>query len=155
MLRLIRKVCVPQTRLVISYYSHLWEPLLGMAEILNQKMPQPEVNFLSSSDITNMLYLSGFEVVRTEWRQLIPKHFFGLGTLINRFVGTLPAIRRLCLRHYVVARPFQRRESLFPSVTVLIPCRNERGNIESAVQRMPRFTKDIEIIFLLKAILSK
>ena len=97
------------TRLMVSYYSHLWEPALALAEGLGRKMPQPGVNFLSSSDITNLLYLAGFEVVRTEWRQLIPKRLLGIGTLLNRYPGTLPPIRRLCLRHYIVARPFARR----------------------------------------------
>ena len=84
------------------------------------QMPQPGVNFLSSSDITNLLYLAGFEVVRTEWRQLIPKRLLGIGTLLNRYLGTLPLIRRLCLRHYIVARPFARRHDWTPSVSVLI-----------------------------------
>jgi SAM-dependent methyltransferase len=146
--RSLQKICTPSTRLVIAYYSHLWEPVLGLAERLGQKMPQPDVNFLSSSDITNLLYLTGFEVVRTEWRQLIPKKLFGLGTIINRFIGTLPVVRRLCLRHYIVARPFERRADWKPSVSVLVPCRNEKGNIESAVTRMPRFAEDMEILYV-------
>ena len=146
--RSLRKISGPHTRLVVAYYSHLWEPVLGLAERLEQKMPQPDVNFLSSSDITNLLYLSGFEVVRTEWRQLIPKQLFGIGTAINRFIGTLPLIRCLCLRHYIVARPFERRVDWKPSVSILVPCRNEKGNIESAITRMPRFAEDMEILYV-------
>jgi SAM-dependent methyltransferase len=146
--RSLRRISAPHTRLVVAYYSHLWEPALSLAERMGQKMPQPDVNFLSSSDITNLLYLSGFEVVRTEWRQLIPKSLLGIGTVINRFIGTLPLIRRLCLRHYIVARPFERRTDWKPSVSVLIPCRNEKGNIESAVTRMPRFVADMEILYV-------
>ena len=144
----LRAYCTPETRLIVAYYSHLWEPVLWVAELLHKKMPQPDVNFLSSTDITNMLYLTGFEVVRTEWRQLIPMGLFGLGGLVNRFIGTLPIIRRLCLRHYVVARPISRETARQPSATVLIPCRNEKGNIESAIKRMPRFADDMEIIYV-------
>ena len=147
-LRALRDISAPHTRLVVSYYSHLWEPVLALAERIDQKMPQPDVNFLSSSDITNLLYLARFEVVRTEWRQLIPKRVFGIGTVMNRFIGTLPIFRRLCLRHYIVARPFERRADWKPSVSVLIPCRNEKGNIESAIKRMPRFAEDMEILYV-------
>ena len=146
--RALRKICAPHTRLVVSYYSHLWEPVLALAEKVDKKMPQPDVNFLSSSDITNLLYLAGFEVVRTEWRQLVPKRLLGIGTLINRFLGTLPVIRRLCLRHYIVARPFERNRDWAPSVSILIPCRNEKGNIESAIKRMPRFAEAMEILYV-------
>ena len=144
----LQKLCKPETRLIVAYYSHLWEPVLWLAEQLNKKMPQPDVNFLSSTDITNMLYLTDFEVVRTEWRQLIPLSLLGLGSILNRFIGTLPLIRRLCLRHYVVARPINRVSDRRPSATVLIPCRNEKGNIESAIKRMPRFAEDLEVIYV-------
>ena len=146
--RALRKIASPHTRLVVSYYSHLWEPVLALAESVGRKMPQPGVNFLSSSDITNLLYLAGFEVVRTEWRQLIPKRLLGMGTLVNRYLATLPLIRRLCLRHYIVARPFERRHDWAPSVSILIPCRNEKGNVESAITRMPRFAEDMEILYV-------
>tara|TARA_B100000676_G_C18073649_1_gene846124 strand:- start:34 stop:1467 length:1434 start_codon:yes stop_codon:yes gene_type:complete len=146
--RSLKSIMSPDSRLIVAYYSHLWEPLLAVAESFDQKMPQPEVNFLSSTDIENLLYLSGFEVVRTEWRQLIPKRLLGLGNAVNRFIGTLPLIRRLCLRHYVVARPFVRQSDWSPSVTILVPCRNEKGNIEAAITRMPRFAEDMEIIYV-------
>jgi glycosyltransferase involved in cell wall biosynthesis len=34
------------------------------------------------------------------------------------------------------------------SATVLIPCRNEKGNIEPAIQRVSEFCDDIEILFV-------
>ena len=73
---------------------------------------------------------------------------FRIRGLVNRFIGTLPIIRRLCLRHYVVARPISRETARQPSATVLIPCRNEKGNIELAIKRMPRFADDMEIIYV-------
>jgi glycosyltransferase involved in cell wall biosynthesis len=33
-------------------------------------------------------------------------------------------------------------------VTVLIPCRNEAGNIEPAIKRVPRFAKEMEYLFV-------
>ena len=33
-------------------------------------------------------------------------------------------------------------------MTVVIPARNERGNIEAAVKRIPRFAQALEIIFV-------
>jgi glycosyltransferase involved in cell wall biosynthesis len=35
-----------------------------------------------------------------------------------------------------------------PSTTVVIPCRNEKGNIENAVIRLPQFCEDLEIIYV-------
>lgn len=134
----LHRLCTRDTRLVIAYYSHLWEPVLRLAELFGNKMPQSQVNWLSVSDIAGLLYLADFEVIKREWRQLIPKRLFGLGPLINRYIGTLPILRGACLRNYVVARPTPVRIEESLSTSVVIPCRNESGNIENAVQRIPR-----------------
>lgn len=147
--RNLRSLASPETRLVVAFYSRLWEPILLLAEHLNLKMPQAEQNWLSTADIANLLTISGYEVVRQEWRQLVPKRLLGMGTFINRYVATLPFIRHLCLRNYAVARlaPSSPPATL-PSVSVLVPCRNEKGNIENAVKRLPKFAPDLEILFV-------
>jgi glycosyltransferase involved in cell wall biosynthesis len=78
----------------------------------------------------------------------MPLRLLGLGRLVNRFVATLPLLRRFCLRNYVIARPQPPAEAPPLSATVLIPCRNERGNIEAAVKRVPPFAEDMEFLFV-------
>jgi SAM-dependent methyltransferase len=144
----LHRLCDRETRLVVSYYSHLWEPVLALGARLGLRMPPVDQNFLPPADIQNILELANFEVVRREWRQIMPRRLFGLGSLINKYIGTLPLIRGLCLRHYLVARPLLHRELSVRSATVVVPCRNERGNIEAAVTRTPRFCDDLEILFV-------
>ncbi len=147
-LRLLHRFATPRTRIIISYHSRAWEPVLRAAEWLGLKRPQAEDNWLSTADTMNLLELAGWEPIKREWRQLVPRSLFGLGTAINRWIAPLPGIRRLCLRNYVVARPQPKRDpDASPSVTVLVPCRNERGNIENAVLRLPRFSPDMEVIY--------
>jgi SAM-dependent methyltransferase len=149
LLKLLHACATPATRLIIAYYSHVWEPLLRLAEMWGQKMPQLKLNYLSTADIANLLNLADYEVVGRDWRQLLPKWALGLGPLINRVIAPLPFVRRLCLRNYVVARPRPRPiTGTAPSVSVVIPCRNERGNIAAAVARLPAFARDMEIIFV-------
>lgn len=144
----LHDLCDEETRIVVAYYSHLWEPLLRAGEAVGLKMPQPEVNFLSPADIANILDLADFDVIKTEWRQLIPARLFGVGTAINRYIGTLPLIRKLSLRHFIVARSLRKAKRKDLSTTVLVPCRNEKGNIESAITRLPRFCADIEVLYV-------
>lgn len=149
-LKLLHRFATPSTRLIVAYYSHIWEPLLRLAEMLGQKMPQISMNYLSTADIANLLSLADYEVVGKDWRQLLPKRLFGLGPLVNRLIAPLPVVRRLCLRNYVVARPQTRLQTVPQSysATVVVPCRNERGNIENVVHRLPMFVPDVEIIFV-------
>ena len=144
----LHRLCTPDTRIVVAYYSRLWEPLLRAAEILGQKMPIMQQNWLSTDDIAGLLRLADFEVIKREWRQLMPKRLLGIGSLVNSYVAPWPVIRRACLRNYVVARSSNAFVRPDWSTTVIVPCRNERGNIEAAVTRLPQFCDDIEILFV-------
>lgn len=145
----LHKLCNKDTRIVISYYSRAWDPILKIAEILRQRMPQIANNYLATTDICNFLNLAGFQTIKREWRQLLPVHIYGISTIFNKYIATLPGIRRLCLRNYVVARPIiSPQPPHLPSVSVVVPCRNERGNIEAAIQRLPNFCSDLEILFI-------
>jgi glycosyltransferase involved in cell wall biosynthesis len=79
---------------------------------------------------------------------LLPVRLLGLGRLINRFLAPLPLIRGLCLRHYTVCRSLPARTPAPASATIVIPARNERGNIEAAIKRIPRFIEELEIILV-------
>ena len=146
----LRKLCAPKTRLIVAYYSRLWEPVMRLSERAGAKMPSLGQNWLSTDDTTNLLRLAGLKVVRREWRLLMAKQLIGIGTLLNKVIAPLPGIRRLCLRNYLVARPveLQGTATRNPSCTILIPCRNERNNIENAVRRLPQFSGDLEILFV-------
>ncbi len=146
--RRLHDLCHPGTRIVVAYYSDLWAPVFRVAELVGQHMPQSAGNWLSAKDLAGILGLADFEVVRLEYRQLLPKRLGGVGPLVNRFVATLPGVPRLALRSYVVARPRQTKSPPPPSATVVIPCRNEAGNIAAAVERIPDFCDDLEIIFV-------
>ena len=147
-LRLVQQLCSPSTRIIIAYYSQLWEPLLKVAEWIGLKMPQPPTNYLNSTDFLNILDLAEFEPIKMDYRQLVPRRLLGLGTLINKFLAPLPGIRRLCLRTYVVARSLKAERPAELTTSIVIPCRNERGNIETAVKRLPAFGKAQEIVYI-------
>ncbi len=144
----LHRLCNRNTRLVINYYSWLWDPILFIGEKLRLKMPQIDRNWLSSKSIRGILKLEDYDTVKTEWRQLVPFNFIGLGYLINRYIATLPVLRRFCLMHYVVARSLRHQGLLNPSVSIIIPCKNEAGNIEPAVRRIPKTIGPTEIIFV-------
>jgi hypothetical protein len=126
----------------------LWEPVLKAAEVLGFRRKQPKINYITTADFLNLMDLADIEVISQEQRQLLPRHWFGLGPFINRFIAPLPGIRRLCLRTYLVGRPLQAFPDRKFSASVLIPCRNERGNIENAILRMPCFGSAQEILFV-------
>jgi SAM-dependent methyltransferase len=141
-------LCTRETRLIVGYFSHLWYPPIKLAEAIHLKMPQPPQNVLAPADVRALAALADFEPLKSENRLLSPFRLFGLGRLINRFVAPLPVFSSLCLRHYTVCRSLRRLAAAARTATVVIPARNERGNIEPAITRMPHFADALEIIFV-------
>jgi ubiquinone/menaquinone biosynthesis C-methylase UbiE len=151
-LRSLRSLARPETRVIITYYNYVWEPVLALAERLGQKTPVGLQNWLPLDDIENFLFLADFDVMKKGHRLLFPKYVPVFSHLMNRVVAQLPLIRRLDVIEYVVARPraapAARTASDLPTTSVIIPCRNESGNIAAAVERIPEMGPHTEIIFV-------
>ena len=143
----LKAFCSNHTRIIVSYYNFLWEPALKLAELFNLKTPTNTGNWLSPEDIENLLFLAGFDTIKEERRLLFPKKIPFLYKIVE-FIGSLPLINRLCLINYIIARPLEQKPVPEKSVSVIIPCKNEKGNIENAVKRLPDLGSHTEIIFI-------
>lgn len=141
-------LCHGRTRLLISFHNWLWQPLLKAAETLGQRRPQPPESWLTPGDVTNLLDLAGWEVLKRGQRCLLPRRIPLLTGLANRWLSQLPLLNQLGLTHWVLARPLDQARPAQPSVSVVIPARNEAGNIAAAIERMPLLGRCTEVIFV-------
>ncbi|MFH1321425.1 MAG: glycosyltransferase [Bacteroidota bacterium] len=148
----LHKVCHPKTKIIITYYNYLWEPVIKFSEWIGIKTKTPPQNWLSQLDINNLLYLAGFDVYRTTKRMLCPVYIPLISNVFNKYIAKIPIIRFFGLNTFSFAKtlPIENKEAFKEkhSVSIVIPARNESGNIEEAVLRMPVFGKSIEIIFI-------
>jgi hypothetical protein len=143
----LRAVSTSSTRLVLNFFSNLWRPVLGAAEKVGLKAPTQQQNWLSSNDVKNLLHLAGWEVIKVQPRILWPARTPGWDWLCNRWLA--PLLAPLCVTVVIVARP--KPQWAAPrdySCSVVIPARNEAGNIEEAVRRVPEMGLGTEIIFV-------
>jgi SAM-dependent methyltransferase len=145
----LRSACHAQTRIIIHWYSMLWQPVLDIAERTGLKYPLPILNWTTKEDLANLLYLADLEILQTRQHILLPKHIPLLTPFVNRFLAPLPLIRQLALTNWVVARPMRlTADRRTPSVSVICPCRNEAGNIQQIVDRLPLMGSHTELIFV-------
>lgn len=148
-LRRLRGLVAPGGRLVITYYNILWEPALRVAEALGVKSSWPDQAWLSMNDIRNLVHLAGYEVVRSGTDVLAPVHVPLVSRALNLVGAKLPALKELSLVQYFVVRPVPEKEGPFHTpVSVICPCRNERGNIRDAIERTPVMGDHTELIFV-------
>lgn len=147
----LKKVSHPNTKIIITFYNFLWEPVIKFAELFGIKRKTPDQNWLLQQDIRNLLSLSGFEVYRRMNTMMFPFYIPLLSPFLNRFLVRMPLFRLLALNTYSFAKPVAEPEENAGrkySVSVIIPARNEAGNIEQAVERIPQLGKNCELIFI-------
>jgi SAM-dependent methyltransferase len=141
-----------QTRVMIYSYSRLWQPVLRLAEILGLKHRQPSESWLPPEEIKNMLSLADFDVVRDDAHVVFPVGVPLLANLLNRYVGRIPPLDALSLVFGIVARPAPARwpasRPRHPTVSVVIPCRNEAGHVPTLVGSLPALPEGSEFLFV-------
>ena len=147
-LQRLQSVCHSRTRLVLTFHNFLWQPLLHFAEKIGQRRPQPPQSWLSMSDVLNLLHVTGYSPIRSGRRFLMPKSLPIIAPFLNRFVAHLPGLNHLNLTNYIVAKPFRAPDSKDLSCSVIIPARNEAGNIRDAIARLPQLGSHTEVIFV-------
>ncbi|MBP7508482.1 MAG: glycosyltransferase [Prolixibacteraceae bacterium] len=143
----IRSYVSLHTKIIISSYNYIWEPFLKLGEALGFKARQPMQNWLSIKDIENILYLENFEIIKVENKLLFPKYIPVFNLIVNKFLANLPGICSLDLIHFITARPLS-SEPIELSTTIVVPARNEKGNMENAIKRTPKFGTHQEFIFI-------
>jgi SAM-dependent methyltransferase len=142
----LHTVAHADTRLLINCHRVLWRPAIALGQAIGMKSRQPRSSWLDAADVDNLLQLSDWAPVVRQPRILLPIPLGGLERLVNRWVA--PLLPWLCLTVFWVARSTRRPPMAAATVSVIVPARNEAGNIEAAVTRTPVMGADTEIVFV-------
>ena len=141
----VRSLCDSHTRLILNFYSGLWHFPLSVAQRLNLAVPMLGQNWLTREDASNMLGLAAFDVIRQSQEILWP---FPLGGFANKFLVRLWPFHEFALSNLIIARPRPETSNEEPSVSIVVPARNESGNINAIFERTPKMGRGTELIFV-------
>lgn len=147
----VRSLCNPHTRILINEYSRVWQIPLSLVRNLKLAKPKLDQNWITIPDIEAILRLSGFELLRNWSEILLPLNIPLLTFLFNKYLVKLPFFSLFALTNIIIARPLINATSNLekpPKVSVIVPARNEEGNIKSIFDRVPEMGSETEIIFI-------
>ncbi len=142
----LRKVCKPSTRILIDYYNYAWEPVLRFGSLVGLRMKEKIQNWLSLDDLENLLHISGYDVIGKSRKLIFPVYIPLFSNIVNRIFSNLPFFRKFCLLHFIIARPLPVEPGKPRSVSVIVACKNEKGNIEELMRRIPVFGSSLEVV---------
>jgi len=129
--RKLDKVTHSSSRIIITQYSKVWEPILDLASKIGLRMPSIDQNWVSQTDIKNFLHLSDMETIKINSKILLPKYIPLISSVFNKFLVNMPIFNKFGLVNIVIARPLNKTKSDKPSVSIIVPARNEAGTINS------------------------
>jgi hypothetical protein len=135
------------SRVVVVSYNPYLALLYRLTTWLGLRQAEQNTTFVTLTDLRNLARLSGFEIVRVRPCVAFPWRMLGVGSAINALLSILPFFRWRALVHVITLRPVG-VDGERPSLSAVIPARNERGNIEEALRRMPDLGTRIEILFV-------
>ena len=143
-------LCTARTRLIVNTYSRLWELPLAFVRRLGLATPVLGQNWFTTDDVVNMLDLAGFERLRSSREILWPLHTPLVASLLNRGLVRLWPLDHLALTNFVLARPKPRPDwvAARPTVSVVVPARNEAGNVPAIFARTPEMGAGTELVFV-------
>jgi SAM-dependent methyltransferase len=148
----LANVMGPQTRLILNTYSRVWQLPVFAAQRLGLSRPTLAQNWLTVEDIANLLDLTGFAVVKQSREILLPVRIPLVTRVLNRIVAKLWPVSMLALTNFLVARrsanSVTEPPEHAPRVSVIVPARNEAGNIEGIMTRTPEMGSGTELIFV-------
>ena len=140
----LQLLCTGRTRVILNFYSRLWQTPLNLARSLNLATSNLYQNWLTREDMHGLLLLAGFETIRNTQEVLWP---LPLGGLANRFLVRFWPFQHLAISNFVIARRAPERVKE-PIVSIIIPARNESGNIKAIFSRTPQMGGKTELIFV-------
>ncbi len=148
----LRRFCHPGTRIITTYYSRAWQPMIKAAESFGLKFKSPEMNWVPIEEIENLMFLADFQTIKRSMFCLVPIYIPFVSNFINKFISNLPLISLAGIITLEVGRPINlsddKNGNASPKVSIVVPARNESGNISEIVRRMPCFSGGEEVIFV-------
>ena len=136
------------SRLIVVLYNPYLAWLYKLANLMGFRRGPMPTTFITRVDLFNLLKLSGFELVRTRSAAFIPWRWRGVGDFFNRLLPCIPLLKWLGLAYIATIRPVIPESDSFPSISCVVPARNEKGNMEAVLQRIPELPGKIELIFV-------
>ena len=145
-LQKISKNLTEDGKLIISTINNIWSPILKIFEIMRLKNLSSDRSYMPIKKLHVIGRSAGFEKINFYTRQYIPFKLIGVGTIVNNFLETLFIRFNLGIRTYLVFKKETKSHRTYLSKSIIVPAKNEEGNLEPLIERIPHLGENCEII---------
>ena len=144
LISILRNLLKPNGKLIITSVNTKYYFFIKLLEILRLKDKNSTYSYIHNKKIKNIASGVGFEFVNTNSKQIFPFNLFGFGKFFNKILEIIFFKFDLGIKTYSVFR-LKAAEVITNKKTIIIPAKNEEGNLNELISRIPKF-ENCEII---------
>jgi SAM-dependent methyltransferase len=144
----VRRLATARTRVILNCYSRVWELPLRLLKALGLSAPLLTQNWLTTDDVASLLRLAGLDLIRHWEEVLLPIQVPVIEPLANRVLVRMWPFYFAAVSNFFVARSESSSESALPTVSVVVPARNEAGRVQEIIERVPDMGLWTEVVFV-------
>lgn len=146
-LNLLKRPLKSNGKILITSINPIWNSSLKILEKLNIKNESKKRAYIHLNKFGTVLKSIGFDVLTSKSRQYFPFKLFYIGSVLNSFLEIVFYYFNFGIRTYILIKEdsttYQNREF---SKTIIIPAKNEEGNLVELIDRIPYLGKQTEVI---------
>lgn len=146
-LKNLRKYLTDDGILALSSINPFWYNLIKFVEILGFKNKTKIKSYIKPKNIEGILNAANYLFIRSYNRLAIPFKLLGIGVIINYTLNLLFPFINIGIRNYLIYKKTTNTLNKY-SKTILVPAKNEEGNLKEVISRIPDFNEDCEIIIV-------
>lgn len=134
------------SKVVVASVNPRWEQIFYILEKLKLKRPESSRNWLRIENIKNLLEVSGYKVIDSGFRIILPVSIPLISGIINKVIRNIKILSRFCVEQFVVAQKetFSINNNL--SCSVVIPTYNQAELLEYCIESIPNVGKKMQIV---------
>lgn len=142
----VRNCLSPSARICVVTMNRMWSGIRN--RVYGLARGSRINNWIPPSEISNLFEQTGFEIVQQRSAVIIPFQIPFLSRVANRWLSQMPILRHFSVFNIVTVRPKLREITSDPKVSIIVAARNEAGNIQSLIDRLPSLSSSQELIFV-------
>ena len=136
----LKKIIKPGGKLIISSINTKWSLVLKAIEFFKMKDASVRFSYIHNKKIKNIANGVGFEYIKHTSRQFIPFKILLFGSFINKLLESTLFFLNFGIKTYIIFKNKNPNNSN-STKTIIIPAKNEEGNLVPLINRIPNNEK--------------
>ena len=140
-----KSLLTAQGKLIVSVVNYRYSFIIKFLEFVGIKEKSPRLSHIQENHIVNLAKAAGLDFINSHTKQFIPFKLFGFLTVFNSLLELIFSKYNFGIVKYIVFKNHNIEVNNYKK-TVIIPAKNEEGNIPILFSELDKLNID-EIIF--------